>query len=152
MISFLLNFHRISSFHCLSSEQAWWGRLGGWRVPEIRLSYLWGRDLRRLKYNFEMWQLNLSQIVRLIHEKYASHRLPFDVRVCSVAQSCLTLVAPWTAAHQASLSVVFSRQEEWSGLPVPTPGDVPNPGIEPRTPASPVLASGFFTTVSWEGP
>ena len=84
VISFLLNFHWISSFHCLSSEQAWaGGRLGGWRVQEIRLTYLWGRDLRRLKYNFEMWQLNLSQIVRLIHEKYESHRLPFDVHVCA---------------------------------------------------------------------
>ena len=42
---------------------------------------------------------------------------------------------PWTVAHQASPSIGFSRQEYWSGLPVPSPGDLPDPGIEPRSPA-----------------
>ena len=42
---------------------------------------------------------------------------------------------PWTVAYQASQSVGFSRQEYWSGLPFPSPGDLPNPGIEPRSPA-----------------
>ena len=42
---------------------------------------------------------------------------------------------PWTVAHQAPLSMEFSRQEYWSGLPVPSPGDVPDPGIKPRSPA-----------------
>ena len=51
--------------------------------------------------------------------------------------------APWTAAFQAPLSMGFSRQEYWSGLPFPPPGDLPNPGIEP---ASPALAGRFFTT------
>ena len=41
----------------------------------------------------------------------------------------------WTAAHQAPLSMGFSRQEYWSGLPFPSPGDLPNPGIKPRSPA-----------------
>ena len=41
----------------------------------------------------------------------------------------------WTVAHQAPLSLGFSRQEYWSGLPFPSPGDLPNPGIEPRSPA-----------------
>ena len=41
---------------------------------------------------------------------------------------------PWTVAHQAPLSMGFSRQESWSGLPFPSPGDLPNPGIEPRSP------------------
>ena len=45
------------------------------------------------------------------------------------------LVTPWTVAHQASPSMGFSRQEYWSGLPFPSPGDLPNPGIEPRSPA-----------------
>ena len=53
------------------------------------------------------------------------------------------LVTPWTVAHQAPLSIGFSRQEYWSGLPFPSPGDLPDPGIEP---ASPALAGGFFTT------
>ena len=51
------------------------------------------------------------------------------------AKSCLTLGTPWTVAHQAPLSMGFSRQEYWSGLPFPSPGDLPNPGIEPRSPA-----------------
>ena len=42
---------------------------------------------------------------------------------------------PWTVAYQAPPSVGFSRQENWSGLPFPSPGDFPNPGIEPRSPA-----------------
>ena len=42
---------------------------------------------------------------------------------------------PWTVAYQAPLSVEFSRQEYWSGLPYPCPGDLPNPRIEPRSPA-----------------
>ena len=40
---------------------------------------------------------------------------------------------PWTVAHQAPLSMGFSRQEYWSGLPSPSPGDLPDPGIEPRS-------------------
>ena len=49
----------------------------------------------------------------------------------------------WTVAYQAPLSVGFSRLEYWSGLPFPSPGDLPNPGIEPMSPA---LAGGFFTS------
>ena len=44
-------------------------------------------------------------------------------------------MTPWTVAHQAPLSMGFSRQEYWSGLPFPSPGDLPNPGIEPGSPA-----------------
>ena len=51
-----------------------------------------------------------------------------------VAQSCPTLCSPWTVAHQAPPSMGFSRQEYWSGLPFPSPGDLPDPGIEPRSP------------------
>ena len=43
-------------------------------------------------------------------------------------------VTPWTVARQVPLSVGFSRQEYWSGLPFPSPGDLPDPGIEPRSP------------------
>ena len=66
------------------------------------------------------------------------------------AQSCLT-VAPQTAAHQTTLPTEFFRQEYWNGLPFPTPGDLPNPGIEPVSLMSPALASRFFTTsTTWE--
>ena len=62
---------------------------------------------------------------------------------CLVTKSCPTLVTPWFIAHQAPLPMGFPREEYWSGLPFPSPGDLPSPGIEP---ASPELASGFFTT------
>ena len=51
------------------------------------------------------------------------------------------LETPWTVAQQAPLSMEFSRQEYWSGLSCPPPGDLPNPGMEPTTPASPALTN-----------
>jgi len=66
-------------------------------------------------------------------------------------QSCLTLLTLWTRACQAPLSMGFSRQEYWSGLPCPPPGDLPNPGLEPTSLKSPALAGRFFTTsATWE--
>ena len=61
---------------------------------------------------------------------------------CSVVSNS---AAAWTAAHQAPLSMGFPRQEYWSGLPFPPPGDRLNPGIEPQSFASPALAGRFFT-------
>ena len=60
-----------------------------------------------------------------------------------------SFVTPWTVACQALLSMGFSRQEYLSGLPFPSPGDLPDPGIEPR---SPTLAGGFFSTETPEKP
>ena len=57
---------------------------------------------------------------------------------------------PWTVAHQAPLSMGFSRQEYWSGLPFPPPGDLPKPGIEPAPLMSSALAGRFFTGATWE--
>ena len=60
-------------------------------------------------------------------------------------------VTVWTIAHQAPLSMGFSRQEYWIRLPFPSPGDFPNAGIEPPALMSPALAGRFFTTsVTWE--
>ena len=52
-----------------------------------------------------------------------------------VAKSCLTLVTPWTVAHQAPLSIGFSRQEYWSVLSFPSPEDLPDSGNKPASPA-----------------
>ena len=61
------------------------------------------------------------------------------------------LVTPWTVAHQAPLSMGFSRQEYWSGLPCLPPGDLSDPGIELVSLMSPALAGRFFTTsATWE--
>ena len=61
----------------------------------------------------------------------------------------------WTVTCQAPLSMAFSRQEPWSGLPCPPPGDLPGPGVEPGSPMSPTLAGFFSTSVTrkahWNG-
>ena len=57
------------------------------------------------------------------------------------------LATPQTVALQAPLFIGFSRQEYWSGLPSPPPGDLPDPGMEPASLTSPELACGFLTTV-----
>ena len=62
-----------------------------------------------------------------------------------VTQSCLILCAPWTVACQAPLSMEFSRQEYWSGLPFPSPGDLPNPEFELGSPA---FAGQSFTVLT----
>ena len=75
------------------------------------------------------------------------------VEICN-AKSCPTLVTPWAIACQAPLSMGFSRQEYWSGLPFPSPGDLPDPGIEPRSPALQVdfcIANRFFLPTELQG-
>ena len=69
-------------------------------------------------------------------------------KVTSVVSDSATL---WTVAYQAPLSMEFSRQEYWSGLPCPPPEDLPNPGIKPMSLISPTLAGRFFTaSATWE--
>ena len=66
--------------------------------------------------------------------------------VTGCAQSCATLCDLVTVARQAPLSMGFSRQEYWSGLPFPPPGSLPDPRIQLQSPVSSALAGGFFTT------
>ena len=73
----------------------------------------------------------------------AIHILPC---VRTYAQSCPTLCDPMDCSPPGSSVHRFSRQEYWSGLPFPSPGDLPHPGIKPASPASLALAGGFFTT------
>ena len=61
-------------------------------------------------------------------------------------------VIPWTVAYPASPSMGFSRQEYWSELPFPPPGDLPDPGIEPKSPESPALHVDAFPTELWNSP
>ena len=67
-----------------------------------------------------------------------------DGKESEVAQSCPTLCNLWTIAHKAPPSMGFSKQEYRSGLPFPSPGDLPDPGIEPRSPT--LQAETFFLT------
>ena len=83
--------------------------------------------------------------------------MKLDFKCLSVLDRCmpsdshsvvLDSATSWTAACQASLSVEFCRQEYCSGLPFPSPGDLPNPGIKAASPMSPALAGTFFTTAT----
>ena len=91
-----------------------------------------------IRISREVFPLCLYLLVCLLH-----------MHVCCVL-SCFSHVqlyaTPWTVAGQAPLSMGFSRQECWSGLPCTPPGDLPDPGIEPMSLRAPALAGRFFTT------
>ena len=70
----------------------------------------------------------------------------FYMCCCLVTELSDSFATSWTVASLALLSMEFSRQEHWNRLPFPSPGDLPNPGIEPVSPMSPALAGKFFTT------
>ena len=75
---------------------------------------------------------------KIAYKSTACSWLNVHTCVCSVTQSCLKHFAtPWTVACQAPQSMGFPRQEYWDGLPFPTPGDLPNPGIELLSPVYP---------------
>ena len=78
------------------------------------------------------------------------------VCVCARAHACVLsqvrlFATPWTVAHQAPLSMGFSRQEYWNGLPFPTPGDFPDPGIKPAVLVFPALVLGSSLPLSHLG-
>ena len=83
------------------------------------------------------------------------NRIEFKVQKSTHTSTCAGMymfshvqlfATPWTAAHQAPLSMGFSRQEYWRGLPFPPPRVFPNPGIKPKSLASPALAGRIFIT------
>ena len=80
-----------------------------------------------------------------------SNAWKWKVKVKSLSRVQL-FTTPWTAAYQAPPSMGFSRQEYWSGLPFPSPGDLPDSGMKPMSLVSPALAGGFFTTAPPERP
>ena len=69
-----------------------------------------------------------------LETRLMNYSLAVNYEVKSLSRVWL-FATPWTIACQAPLSMEFSRQENWSGLPFPSPGDLPNPGIEPQSPA-----------------
>ena len=79
------------------------------------------------------WEYKSMQPLWGVVPQKTENRTIMKVKVL-VTQLCLTLSTPWTVTHQAPLSTGFSRQEHWSGLPFPSPGDLPDPGIKPRSP------------------
>ena len=98
---------------------------------------------------------------QLLQSSQEQTTLPVKVKVKSVSR-VLLFATPWTVAYQAPPSMGFSRQEYWSGLPFPSPGDLPDPGIESGSPAleaesfnlwatreAPWLASKFLLVIKW---
>ena len=104
-------------FHALEKEMATHSSVLAWRIPGTGepggLSSMGSQSRTRLK---RLSSSSSSSIVKS----------PSHVRL---------FVNPWTVASQALLSMGFSRQGYWSGLPFPSPGDLPDPGIKPRSPA-----------------
>ena len=111
----------------------WWGHLGG------RWSTLWP-DCLGLWYKRGRQRRN--------------RRLQKEVCRCPLPQSCLTLDYPMDCSVPGSSVQEFSRQEYWSRLPFPLPGDPPNPGIEPKSLTSSTLSGVFLiiTSTTWEVP
>ena len=67
--------------------------------------------------------------------------------MCAKSLCCVLIFATlWTVAFQVPLSMGFSRQEHWSGVPFPSLGEIPDPGIKPESLTSPALADSFFTS------
>ena len=92
----------------------------------------WPRDQTRVSrmVGFTVWAT--GEVLKYLQlRSYLQSYMKVKVLV---TQSCLTLCNPMDCTHQAPMSMEFSRQEYWSGLPFPFPGDLPNPGIEPRSP------------------
>ena len=85
-----------------------------------------GRNINNLRY--------ADDTTLMAESKEELKSLLMKVKGGLVAKSCPTLVIPWTVALRAPLSMGFSRQEYWGGLPFPSPGDLPDPGIEPESP------------------
>ena len=118
----------------LEKEMATHSSTLAWKIPWMeehgRLYSPWGRKeldtTERLHFSFLGYSWCLCVLSHL-----------------SRVWLCVTL---WTVAHQAPLSMGFSRQEYLSGLPCPSPGDLPDPGIKPTSLMSPAWAGGFFTT------
>ena len=108
------------------------------------------------------WHFILLPVRRLLYQLYLpacliiiATFLILRIDICTCMLSCFSHVqlfaTPWTVAHQAPLSMGFPRQEYWSRLLCPSPGDIPHPRIELVSLMSPALADGFFTTsATWE--
>ena len=98
-----------------------------------------GCHIKNSKRNREMNVNNICYLFNIFMMRYFT----FFLQACMLSCSVMSAVA-----HQAPLSMRFSRQKYWGGLPFPTPRDLPDPAIEPVSPASSALARRFFNTVT----
>ena len=129
-------------------------RIGTWNSLKIYwrfclcstlLHFVQEKKERTVVWEWTTCKLPLNQLF-LGNSLYLDHLLYKNATcVCAHLLSCVWFLAT-PGAHQAPLSVEFSRQEYWSGLPCSSPGPLPKPGLEPTSLASPALAWGVFTT------
>ena len=111
------------------------------------LYFPWGRKWRKTEWS-------IPSLLPTSRPLVSPEEGSFSCRTCAAGSVCMLsrfsrirlFSALWTIAQQAPLSKGFSRQQDWSGLPCPPPGDLPDPGIEPTFLMSPAQAGGFFTT------
>ena len=100
--------------------------------------------------NFNLLQ-SCSPLISTVLYWHEERKIDKKINKCKRAQSYLTFCDPMNCSPPGSSVHGISRQEYWSGLPFPTPGDLFYPGIEPTSLESPALARGFFTTsITWE--
>ena len=98
-----------------------------------------------LSHLYRVWQ-GRSCLGSNRERRFPQYQLPACKHVCMLSCSVVSNRADlWTVARQAPLSMGFSRQEYWSGLPCPLLGDLPDPGIKPASPVSPAIAGRFLT-------
>ena len=103
-------------------------------LPLLQTGQVWDWTVFVVQLISRVWLFATPWTVQLIRLLCLPPALRLSEWVRSLSR-VLLFEASWTVAHQAPLSMGFSRQEDWSGLPFPSPGDLPNPGIEPRSPA-----------------
>ena len=118
----------------------------GWMASPTQWTLVWA-DSRRWWRTGKPSVLQSMRLQRVRHDCATEQQhicvIQMDVVVVKSLSHVQIFVTPWTVAHQFPLSMGFPRQEYWSVLPFPSPGDLPNPGIRPTSPA---LADRFFTT------
>ena len=114
-------------------------------IPDIQRDAMWEKAQGPCKRHVYLKWLNCHE---LLADLYAAVQNTVIKRIFLSLSHVWLFAAPWTGAHHAPLSMEFSRKEYWSGLPFPSPGDLPRWGIEPGFPelqAVSCLVGGFFT-------
>ena len=121
-----------------------------WKFLLLKKIFSPDRVLSRHCHTILDWETNVRGNKKnyLTFPQKIQNKITMKVKV-SVTQSAWLFATPWTVTHQAPPSMGFSRQEYWSGLPCPPPGDLPHSGMGPRSLMSPTLAGGFLGSLCY---
>ena len=126
-------------------------KLDMWLVLHVSFSREFSHGKILTQGGWSLYTINISKLHYWSHNWVFWGHLRTQSLCAKSLQLCPTLCDPMDCSHQTPLSMGFSRQGYWSGLPCPLPGDLTDPGIESQSLASPALAGDFFTTsVTWE--